>query len=167
MEWPALALTGSGAVLARTSGEAQTVSAADSRNALAGGDVLVCHAPFVAQRLNVRLSKPVFDVLELFAFVRPGEPCLPSPLGLARALRLPEPHSPEDLARSLHRSAATLMDALLALPSDEKNHARKTAAFMLKAGWRWAASVLAVLGEPERMNGPLAGVDVWRELPEW
>ena len=167
MEWPVLALTGSGAVLARPSGEAEIVSAAEAKSALAGGDVLVCHAAFVAQRLNVRLAKPLFDVLELFAFVRPGEPCLPSPLGLARALKLQEPHRPEDYARVLQRAASVLMDALLALPSDDKNRARKTAAFMQRAGWRWASSVLTVLGEPEKMSGPLSGVDAWRGLPEW
>ena len=130
MEWPALALSGAGPVLARPSGEAQIVSAAEARAGLASGDVLVCHAVFTAQRLNVRATKPLFDVLELFAFVRPGEPCLPSPLGLARALGLQEPASPEDYARLLHKAAVALMDHLLVLPTDEKNRARKTAAFM-------------------------------------
>ena len=40
---------------------------------------------FVAGRLRVRAAEPLFDVLELFAFVRPGQPFVPSALGLARA----------------------------------------------------------------------------------
>ena len=167
MDWPALALSAAGPVLAQPSGEVQIVSAAQAREALASGNVLICHAVFTAQRLNLRPTKPFFDVLELFAFVRPGEPCLPSPIGLARALRLAEPHQSEEFARTLHKAASALMDVLSALPSDAKDRARRTAAFMHKAGWRWAASVLAILGEPERLNGPLAGVDSWRGLPEW
>jgi ATP-dependent DNA helicase DinG len=89
MDVPALALTGGGAVLAQPSGDVRTVSIAEARNLISNGDVLTCHAMFVAQRLGARPAKPIFDVLELFAFARPGVPCLPSPLGLARALRLP------------------------------------------------------------------------------
>jgi ATP-dependent DNA helicase DinG len=167
LDLPALALTGGGAVLAQPSGETRVLSTAEARNLVAGGDVLVCHAMFAGQRLRARLLKPLFDLLELFAFARPGEPCLPSPLGLARALGLNEPHTAEESARTLHRSAAALFDMLAALSPEEKERARLTAAFMVKAGWRWGPSVLAVLGEPERMAGLLAGIDAWRSLPEW
>src|SRR5258708_2798344 len=167
LELPALALTGGGAIVALPSGETRALSAAEARDVLASGDVLTCHALFVAQRLSARLIKPVLDVLELFAFARPGEPCLPSPLGLARALALKEPGTPEESARGLHEAATALFDRLVALPSDQKDRARKTAAFMNKAGWRWGPFVLAVLGEPERLAAPLAGLDSWRRLPEW
>ena len=167
LDLPALALTGGGAVLARASGETRELSTAEARNLVASGDLLICHAMFAGQRLNARLLKPLFDLLELFAFVRPGEPCLPSPLGLARALRFAEPHTPEESARTLHRAASALFDVLLGLPPPEKARARKTAAFMAKAGWRWGPSILAILGEPERMAAPLAGIDAWRGLPEW
>lgn len=167
MDVPALALTGGGAVLAEPSGDARALAAAEARNLLANGDVLACHAMFVAQRLGARPAKPIFDVLELFAFVRPGVPCLPSPIGLARALRLPEPRTPQEAARTLTRAATALFDALASAEALEKERARKTAAFMVKAGWRWGPAVLAVLGEPERMAGPLSGVDAWRTLPEW
>ena len=153
--------------MALPSGETRALSAAEARDVLASGDVLTCHALFVAQRLSARLTKPVLDVLELFAFARPGEPCLPSPLGLARALKLKEPCTPEESARGLHEAATALFDRLVGLPSDQKERARKTAAFMNKAGWRWGPFVLAVLGEPERLAGPLAGLDSWRRLPEW
>jgi len=167
LELPALALTGGGAVMAEPAGETRALSATEARDVLARGDVLTCHALFVAQRLSTRLGKPVFDVLELFAFARPAEPCLPSPLGLARALKLKEPRTPEESAHGLHEAAAALFDGLVGLPSDQKERARKTASFMNKAGWRWGPSVLAVLGEPERLVSPLAGLDSWRRLPEW
>src|SRR5204863_328026 len=78
-----------------------------------------------------------------------------------------EPRTPEESARRLHEAAASLFDGLVALPANEKERARKTAAFMNKAGLRWGPSVLAVLGEPERLAGPLAGLDSWRRLAEW
>ena len=113
---PALAITGAGAVLARPTGETETVTTADARNLMAGGDVLICHAIFAGQRLHAHLTKPLFDVLELFAFVKPGEPCLPSSLGLARALHLDEPHTPEEAARVLHSATSALFDAAAELP---------------------------------------------------
>jgi ATP-dependent DNA helicase DinG len=167
LDLPALALTGAGAVLAQPSGETRVLSMAESRDLVSSGEVLVCHALFVAHRVGGRPVKPPYDVLELFAFVKAGEPCLPSPLGLARALNLAEVRSPEESARILHKVAASLFDALLALPPAEKERARKTAAFMGKAGWRWAPSLLWALGEPERMGEPLAGLDAWRGLREW
>ena len=167
LDLPALSLTGGGAVLARPSGETRAVLIPEARTLIAGGDVLICHAAFTAQRLNARLVKPLFDLLELFAFVKPNTPCLPSALGLARALHLDEPHAPEDAARVLHKCASVLLDALTQWESDDKERARKTAAFMAKAGWRWGAAVLVVLGEPERMVSPLAGIDAWRGLGEW
>ncbi len=166
LELPALALTGDGAIIALPSGETRTLSASEARDVLARGDALTCHALFIAQRLSARLTKPVLDVLELFAFVCPGEACLPSPIGLARALMRKE-CAPDQSARVLHEATTALFDRLVELPSDQKESARKTAAFMSKAGWRWGPFVLAILGEPERLAGPLAGLDSWRRLPEW
>src|ERR1700704_1372230 len=160
-------MIGGGAVLAAPSGEARKLSSEEARDVVAGGEVLVCHAHFVAARLGTRPLQPLFDVLELFAFARPGEPCLPSPLGLARALKLSEPRTAEEAAHALHRAAGALLDGLLALSRDEKERARKTAAAMAKAGWRWGPAVLAVLGEPEGMVSPLSGFDAWRGLREW
>jgi len=160
-------MIGGGAVLAVPSGETRKLSSREARDIVASGEVLVCHALFVSARLGTRPLQPMFDVLELFAFARPGEPCLPSPLGLARALKLSEPRTAEESAPALHRAAGVLLDGLLALSRDEKERARKTAAAMAKAGWRWGPAVLSVLGEPERMVSPLSGFDAWRGLNEW
>lgn len=167
LELPALAITGGGAWIAAPSGEVRQVTEREARDLIASGEVLVCHALFAVSRLGARPVRALYDVLELFALVRPGEACLPSPLGLARALRFTEPHAPEDSARMLHAVSGALLDGLLKLSPDEKHRARNAAAQMAKAGWRWGPSVLAVLGEPERALGPLAGFDSWRELAEW
>src|SRR6476659_3865371 len=99
---PALVPAAGGAALALPSGEARRVEAEEARTLFRSGDVLVAHTIFVAGRLKVTPGRPVFDVLELFAFVRPAQPCIPSPLGLARALMLPLPSTIEEFARILH-----------------------------------------------------------------
>jgi ATP-dependent DNA helicase DinG len=164
LDLPALALTGGGAVLTQPNGETRALPVVEARNLIAGGDVLVCHATFAARRLNAPLMKPLFDLLELFAFVQPGVACLPSPLGLARALGLAEPPASAGI---LHAGAAALFDMLMRQSPEEKERARLTASFMANAGWRWGPSILAVLGAPERIAGPLGGIDSWRRLPEW
>src|ERR1700712_5678722 len=88
-----------GAAIARADGVAERVDLRDARALFEAGDVLVAHAGFVAGRLGTRAEVPLFDVLELFAFVRPGMPFVPSALGLARALGLPVPHTPEQSAQ--------------------------------------------------------------------
>lgn len=164
---PALAIAGGRAVLATPAGETRTLTADAARATLAEGDVLVCHTLFVASRLGARPTRALFDVLELFAFARPAQPCLPSPIGLARALDLPEPHTPEECARTLHRAAGALLDGLLSLEPPMKERARKTASALARVGWRWGPPVLTVLGEPDKMHSPLAGFDTWHGLPQW
>src|ERR1051326_2696191 len=111
---------GGGAVGGRADGEVRRIGNEDARKLFRSGDVLVAHAIFVAGRLKVAPGRPVFDVLELFAFVRPAQPCIPSPLGLARALMLPPPTSAEEAARTLHGAANLLLDELCGLREIER-----------------------------------------------
>ena len=54
LELPALAITGGGAWLAAPSGDVRQVTEREARDLIAGGDVLVCHALFVASRFGAR-----------------------------------------------------------------------------------------------------------------
>ena len=74
-----------GAAIARADGAAERIALRDARALFESGDILVAHAAFAAGRLGSRANVMLFDVLELFAFVRPGLPLVPSALGLARA----------------------------------------------------------------------------------
>src|ERR1051325_6018096 len=85
-----------GAVLALADGSVRPAGLEEARAAFRSGQVLVAHAAFVAGRLKVAPGKALFDVLELFAFMRPAQPFVPSALGLARALSLPIPNNAED-----------------------------------------------------------------------
>ena len=65
---------------------------------------IVCHAHSTARRLNAA-PFPTLDILELFAFTHPARFALPTPLGIAEALGLALPSSPERAAESLLASA--------------------------------------------------------------
>ncbi|HUJ04364.1 MAG TPA: hypothetical protein VLW75_12045, partial [Rhizomicrobium sp.] len=164
---PALVPAPGGAVLCAADGACRRAAAEEARGIFRSGDALVAHAMFVSGRLKAPPAKPLYDVLELFAFVRPAQPCVPSALGLARALGLTVPASPEDSARSLHEAAAALIEELKSKPETERAKLRALAFTLARAGWRWGASVLAAIGEPEKSQSPVAGLETWRGLPQW
>jgi len=131
------------------------------------GEVLVAHAAFVAGRLKTAPGRPLYDVLELFAFVRPGISCVPSALGIARALDLGAPDTPEDAARSLRTSAEKLLEEIADGSEAVKAGLRPLVHTLAVAGWRWAAPIEKLIGTIELKNAPLAGFEVWRKLAEW
>ena len=148
-------------------GECARVGFDEARRLFRSGNVIIAHAAFVSGRLKVAPAAALFDVLELFAFVRPGAPFVPSALGLARAMGLALPHALEEQARSLRESAGALIDLLHHAPEAARVPMRSLAATLKRAGWRWADAILGVVGEPEGKASPLAGFESWRGLPQW
>ncbi len=143
-------------------GAPETLSPAEAAERLAG-DVrpLVCHARTQAARLRLP-PFAAFDVLELYAFVRPARFVLPTPRGLAQALGLPLPATLESEAAALVAAAGALL-AELADRAD--GWAAAVATSMGRGGWPWTPAVLAALGpEAARAGGDLR---VWRRLDEW
>jgi ATP-dependent DNA helicase DinG len=167
LDFPALIPASQGAVIADAHGAVASVDAEVARRLFRSGDVIVAHALFVAGRLKVQPARPLFDVMELFAFVRPAVSCVPSALGLARACGLLPPRTPEDSAKALHDVANILLDELRAKPERERMQIRALASTLEKAGWRWASLILEAIGKPERALSPIAGFDAWRGLPQW
>jgi len=155
-----------GAAIARADGEAERVALRDARALFEGGDVLVAHSAFVAGRLGTRANPVLFDVLELFAFVRPGLPFVPSALGLARALGLPVPQTPEQSAQSLHGIAGTLLAEVQSWPSEVREALAPLVGTLGRAGWRWAPLLKEIVGEVPH-GSPIAGLEAWRGLPNW
>ncbi len=135
----------------------------------------VCHGRGLARRLGIR-PFDAFDVLELFAFVRPAEFCLPTPGGLAQALDLPIPVHHEDEAMLLPRAAAFLLEEMMARARESggrKDPLSATAWAMAQGGWPWGRAVLAALEQvygstgitqPSNAN---SGLKVWTLLEEW
>src|SRR4051812_30615144 len=95
-----------GAAICGADGACRRVAREEAREIFSSGNALVAHAAFVAGRLKAAPQKPLFDILELFVFVRPGQPMVPSALGLARLIGLASPQSPEEAARALLEVAA-------------------------------------------------------------
>src|SRR5581483_11426888 len=164
---PALVPAPGGAVIALSQGGARRVGLEDARTLFRSGDVIVAHAAFVAGRLKVAPGKAPFDALELFAFVRPGVPLVPSALGLARALGLALPATPDDSARTLLVAAVALLRELAELNEAQRAQLRPLAATLARAGWRWGPAVMEAIGAPETALPPIAGLDAWNGLPKW
>lgn len=163
---PALVPVARGALLCDRDGTIRPLNPADARAAFVSGAVLVAGAAFVAGRLKIQSARPPFDLLELFAFVHPATPCIPSAGGVAAALGLPHPVQDEEKAISLWRAARRLFEDIAAAPDDDKAHMRALAMSLAKV-WRWAPMVLTTLGEPEKKQSTLAGFEVWKALEEW
>ena len=161
---PALAAGVKGAVLLDREGEFHHLGLAAAARAVRDARPLVCHAPAVAVRLGLD-GLAAFDLLELFAFVRPARFCLPTVTGLVEALGLPRPADHEDEAEALVRAARLLLEELSGTP--KAADARPLAWTMARGGWGWGAAVLAALGiEGDGAAGANA-LRVWERLPEW
>jgi len=128
---------------------------------------LLCHLPAVCRRLKSERF-PAFDILELYAFVRPASFCLPTPTGVAQALGLvpagpSHPLEPERQAEVLRACARALLRELSALDR-KRRRVRGLAETMARHGWAWGPAVLAALPAHE---GVTPGVGVWEDLQEW
>lgn len=173
MRWGALAVS--------ADGEVEELGAEEALDMLARETVITVHPGFTARRIALGLGKgnkrherdagpKVLDLLELFAFVHPAAPCLPTPGGLARALGLDAGEQPETQALMLHQAAAKLLATLQSPHYPDRSAAGRVAWRMAEAGWAWGPGVMAALGDVITRDGhPQTGrgFDVWNDLPEW
>ena len=144
-------------------GEIGLLTPAEAARKVAAHMPMLCHGPATAKRLGIERFA-AYDLLELFAFVRPARFCLPTPRGLAEALGQAPPHGLEDEAASLHRSAAALIAELAAGSPDPR--LVRIALAMAKGGWAWGPTIVGALGLGE-MGDRSSGLDIWAKLPEW
>jgi ATP-dependent DNA helicase DinG len=82
---PVLVAGFAGAAWLDTTGEVLLLAPQDAARRVARIRPILCHGPATAKRLGIERFA-AFDLLELFAFVRPARFCLPTPRGLAEAL---------------------------------------------------------------------------------
>lgn len=163
-------LPGGRAAIADGNG-ARLVAISETRRLFERGPLLLAHASMTARRLGLP-SPPraarLMDVLELFVFVRPAQFCAPSAVGLAIAVGVAGPADIPAQAESLRIVANILLDELAAAPETARDLALAQAEALGRAGWAWAAPVIAALrsrppGRPWRNDG----LDVWNRLKEW
>jgi ATP-dependent DNA helicase DinG len=164
---PALTPAPGGSIVCAADGECRRVDFEAARRLFRAGDVLVAHTAFVSGRLKTPPASALFDVLELFAFVRPAQPCVPSALGLARALGLAIPTTRDASARTLREAADHLIAEIEGFPETTRAGIRQLVQAMTRAGWRWGPVIQAIIGEGEDKASPVAGYEAWRALPEW
>jgi ATP-dependent DNA helicase DinG len=157
-------------------GEIEALSPAEARarldpgrpNSKLGDVPIVCHARAVARRLDIA-GFAALDVLELFAFVRPAQFCVPTPRGLTAALGLAPPGSMAESCVALTTATRALLQQLQAETDPE---IRALAELADRAGWNWGPAVLAALPQLHPAGDPgalrrAAGLRLWQSLAEW
>lgn len=167
----ALCVRADKAALLTADGEIITGSSREIRPAIEGRDIVVCHAPYTTARLNYSAFRAL-DVLELFAFVHPATFCVPTPIGLCKALGVSMPGEFEDWPPALLSCAEALLDDLKNDEWAAKADPIKIAGVMglNGRGWGWTPYVFAAL---ERTYDPAetiigkADLNIWKNLPEW
>ena len=152
-----------GALWLSTDGEVEDLSLGEAARRAREEAPLVCHAPAVAALLGIN-GFAAFDLLELFAFVRPARFCLPTPRGLAAALGLRAPEGAAGEALVLRDAAVALLAGLTHLEPRAAREAARIARTMASAGWSWGDAVLANVSEDA---GRGHGLDAWTRLPRW
>ena len=168
---PALVVLPGPRAAAADATHAEAIRAPDARDLFERGPVMVAHASMTARRLGLNApprAPGIYDVLELYAFVRPARFCAPSAVGLAQALGLPEPRGAAEQAATLRDAAFALLAELAAAPEPSREEALAVAETLARAGWCWGVAVLSALrSAPSGNQFRSSGLDVWARLPEW
>lgn len=164
---PALVVGARGACWLEADGTVRALAPAAAAAEAGLRPPLVVHAPAVRARLGLE-RLVAYDVLELYAFVRPARFCLPTPRGLAEALELPAPADQAGEARTLRLAAGALLRELALSRGAQGPEVAALARTMARGGWIWADGVLTALGiAADPVPGSGTGLDVWNRLPEW
>ena len=144
-------------------GEVREVAASGAKSVVDLTPIL-CHGRATAARLGLK-PFPCFDALELFAFVRPGQICLPTIKGLVSAVGLPQPRSLNQEALSLVEIVRILLRDVLQWTHSDSTNAIGIAQVLNGAGWPWGSSVLSAASLQDRSGGVgLSALRVWSRL---
>ncbi|MGD9637854.1 MAG: ATP-dependent DNA helicase [Alphaproteobacteria bacterium] len=162
---PILIIKGSKAFVLSLDGEIETITLRDAALFASSRPFIVCHKKAVATALEVK-NHTFFDVLELFAFCRPAEFCVPTISGLAEYLDIPQPQTIEQQAMTLAGITLSLLEKLRGLTPKENFRAASVAEVMKNDGWLWGEAVLTALGNPSH-NRLAKYSDVLNRLKEW
>jgi ATP-dependent DNA helicase DinG len=160
------------AVWLSTDGEIETLPLDQAVRRVRDTPSMLCHRIAVAARLRAAPdSFFAFDLLELFAFVRPARFCVPTSRGLAESLSLPVPADAVAEALSLRNCALALLDELKERTRFEGGARRidlqGLAWDMARAGWAWGQAVLAALGAADFAGRGQSALQIWERLGEW
>ncbi|MBI1327345.1 MAG: ATP-dependent DNA helicase [Alphaproteobacteria bacterium] len=164
----AVALVRGAAVVLTPQGEIMSVTAETAALRLHKKPVLVCHAPYVSQRLGLEIGT-AFDVLELYAFIHPSRFTVPTIQGVCKALALVVGSDADDLPMALQDITTKLLTDFANLPQKEREQALKMAAVMEQV-WPWTQFLFGACGEKYNADDKPRAPDyfnVWHDLKEW
>lgn len=148
-------------------GTIDRISTAEAARRARRAPPLLCHLPATSRRLRCD-PFPCFDLLELYAFVRPARFCVPTAAGLSAVLSLPLPETLDDAALSLLRVRDALLVELKREADRKEPSLPRISMAMARGLWSWGPAVLATIGaEDDGLRASTSGLDVWRRLPEW
>jgi len=160
---PALVVGPKSSVILSPDGDILAYDNKDLTKVIKDQSFLVCNQQITSQRLG-KAPYRAFDLLTLFAFVRPAEFCLPLPFGLAKALDLPYDNAgPEDDALVILQAAQELFHELKSPNYIFPEGAAANAKNMAEAGWPWGPLILGALD----LDAHSQDYPVWNHLPEW
>ncbi len=158
---PALHASHSGCWLRSGAGTTRTVSKGDAIVAAADTPLLLLNAPLVATRLGYP-DLSGLDLLELFAFVYPARFVVPTPKGLAHALKLSEPKSDDQVPLLLQQAAEQLLATCQAPGWAAREGAWTSLQSLIRLRWAWAPLLTVRIDPPAKAERWL-----FTRLPEW
>lgn len=151
-------------------GETKTILKSAAITLTHSPNLLVCHAPYMAQKLGLD-HLFAYDILELYAFIKPTEFAVPTPAGLAKSLGVDPPLTPEDYPMALLECVGALMQELRATKLQEKILEIAEVMGLNGRGWVWTPLVFQALGQSYDPKRPITSgrnaLNVWSKLPEW
>ena len=156
----ALVATHAGVWIAAPGAAPEAISRGDAIRRAADTPHLMLNAPVVASRLGLG-ELAGLDLLELFAFIHPARFAVPTPGGLATALKIDPPASDSD-AGFLHRAAAALLDTADDPQWPARQGAWNILQILTRQRWPWAPHLARRLRKPERPERSL-----FTSLPKW
>ena len=156
----ALVATHAGVWIAAPGAAPEAISRGDAIRRAADTPHLMLNAPVVASRLGLG-ELAGLDLLELFAFIHPARFAVPTPGGLATALKIDPPASDSD-AGFLHRAAAALLDTADDPQWPARHGAWNILQVLTRQRWPWAPHLARRLRKPERPERSL-----FTSLPKW
>lgn len=153
-------------------GSGRDIGLPEARELWGREPLIVANATLMRSRLfGNRQSREArhFDVLELFAFIRPAQFCAPSAAGLALTCGYDEPETPQAQAQVLASVVSDLCETLKTSPLGFRLAAQSGVKLMAKQGWVWAPLVQAVLDRTELPADYVLppALDIWPLLEEW
>ena len=158
---PALHASHAGCWQRGREGQTRAISRGESVMAAADTPHLILNAPLVAARLGYP-DLSGLDLLELFAFVRPAQFCVPTPRGLAQATGIAEPVSESDVPAFLQAATSSLLDHCASDDWEEREGAWSVLQSLARLRWPWAPVLAPFVRQPEQAEKWL-----FSRLPEW